>query len=273
MKFQSIVLPKKALSRSWLLRQADQRYDRFAILLGKLDPDYKIDYTRGKLSAYYALLANLSDRFPVFYTEEDTLELDDQEGWSVIDSADEFGIPIDLRGRDYSARFNDESHVAYAAAEWFTYYDRCIRPDCYEATLKNYVALCSITAELEPYVHMPYKHTAIGYQLKEPWSALNDLVNYCRNEIESFWLDNSHEDVIESGGSYPRWSIGEIRAIENEWRRIEPVYQRIEKLAKFIDARPKTRVPLMLDILSGGVHQQVMVRVNSKPLTEVFSEA
>jgi len=266
MKFATIALPKTAVRCSWLLRQADMRCNRFARLLARLDPAWPVEHARGRMAAYYGLLNYLSTLFPVF--EPWFEDPDDAPGWDAMYEAGEFGIPVNLYGRDYDERDRDDRHAAFAAVEWFVSEDRLRENPAYSAELECYPALKKIAHQVREFDTQHYEPASIapvrGQVWRPPWNGLPDLVRYCQMDTGLFWLDNSHLDVMESGGSYPPWSIGEIRALAREWERAKPVWQRIEALADYIDIDPRPRVPLLLWILSGDAEAKASMLVRKK---------
>lgn len=252
MKFKPIVLPKTALRRTWLLQQADERCNRFARLLAKLDPARIIHHARGRLSAYYTLLEYLDTLFPVFESEMESIE---DEGGDPLEYAWDFGIPCDLLGRNFEDRFDDSRHAALSAIEWMSVVHDNARPDAYECDLEKYPALKPIKRQLEEFRGGKFnpKWLKPGRNMTwlEPWEALPDLVRYVDQNTGNFWLDVSHVEISESGGAYPMWSIGEIRAIEREWQQAKPIWERIRLLLDYIDADPANRVWLLLGCLCG----------------------
>ena len=277
MKFQPIALPPTAVRCSWMLHQADLHCNRFARLLVKLDPKWPIEYKHGKLSAYYALIEYLSTQFPVF-----AQMFEDQGDGSEFDAlyeAEEYGIPVDLYGRDYDMRDGDEAHAAYAAVEWFASEDRLRGNDHYSAKISYYPALNKIAQALRGFEALHYDNTAINLTRDRTWSGLwvglPDLVQYCLCQTDLFFLDYSHLDVLESGGFFPRWSLGEIKALAKEWKKTEPVWKRIAALAAMIDAQPEHYVPLMLRVLSGDAAARQLIterkQKTGKTLAEVWS--
>jgi hypothetical protein len=277
MRFAPIVLPKTAVRCSWMLRQADLHCNRFARLLAKLDPKWPIKYTRGNLSAYYALLGYLETRFPVFESEFE--DPGDEPEWNALYEVEEFGIPVDFHGRDYNARDGDATHAAYAAVEWFASEDRLRDYDHYAAKISYYPALNKISQALRGFEQMHYDTSAINLTRDRTWSGLwvglPDLVKYCLCSTGLYFLDYSHLDVMEGGGYYPRWSVGEIKALAKEWNKAEPVWKRIKALAEMIDARPEYYVPLMLRVLSGEAEAKQLITKRKqragKTLAEVWN--
>jgi hypothetical protein len=252
-RFTPITLPKTAVRRSWLLNRADERINLFARLLAKLDPTRTINHVHGKMSAYFALLDYLGTLFPVFESE---FEIYEDEGENPVFVAIQMGIPADVRGRTYEDRFEQRTWAALSAIEWFrSSSEERRRPNSYESNLNDYPALKPIQRHLEEFRYSELVASALkpgrGREWIEPWNGLLDLVEYVDSNTGIFWLDVSHMDIDESGGSYPMWSIGEIRALAREWKKAEVVWERIKRLADYIDANPANRVWLLLAVLSG----------------------
>ncbi len=260
MKLASITLPKTAVRISWLLRQVDVRYGTFARLLSKLDPKFPIDYSKGSHSAYYALLKYLDTQFPTFDPVFE--QPDDEDDWDCLYEMEEFGIPVQFYGRDYDMREGDAAHAAFAAVEWFCAYDR--QHGHWSAEIEHWAALCKIGG-IKHFEKIPHKPDAIklgrGWTWAGVWAGLPDLVRYAQSETGMWFLDHSDLDVMESGGFYPRWSVGEVRAIASEWKRAKPVWERIKALADTIDADREQYVPLVLRVLSGDLEAREMVTI------------
>jgi hypothetical protein len=277
MRFAPIVLPNTAIRCSWMLRQADLHCNRFARLLAKLDPKWPIEYKHGNLSAYYALIKYLSTQFPVF--EQVFEDSYDRSEFDALYEAEEYGIPVDFYGRDYDMRDGDAAHAAYAAVEWFASEDRLRDYNHYAAKISYYPALNKIAQALRGFDALHYDNNAINLTRDRTWSGLwvglPDLVNYCLCSTGLYFLDYSHLDVLEGGGYYPRWSVGEIKALAKEWKKTEPVWKRIDALADMIDAKPEHYVPLMLRVLSGESDAKRLVterkQKSGKTLAEVWS--
>jgi hypothetical protein len=236
--------------KSWLIQQADIRCNWFARLLARLDPKWPVAQQMGRLSAYYALLRYLDEHcFPVFYPEFE--DWGDGPDFSPLDAAWEMGIPVDVCGREYDDRFGSH-HAAYSAVEWF-FANKSGYEGSHGQSLNNFPALKMLPiADLarQP-LNASFDRLGRGWQWRAPWEGLRDLVNYCTAATGHSILDYSHMDINESGGYYPRWSLGEIRAITAEWRRAKPKWERIMRLADYIDEQPLSRVPLMLRVLTG----------------------
>lgn len=269
-QFAPIKLPKPTWRRSWLADRADARCTLFARLLIKLCPTVQIK--PGRLGAYYQLLEHLETRFPVFVPEFDTY-YDDPEV-SPLDAAEEMGIPVDLFGRDYDDRSSDDHRVAIAALEWFMAYEHGQGHDGVD--LRDFPALKMLMIQMQRFVDAKtdpkWMRLGRGYEWRPEWAALPDLVKYVTGETGSFFLDNNHLDIAESNGLYPRWTIGEIRAIEREWQRTRPRWESIVMLAKYIDEKALERVPVMLGVLSGDVKARAQViRHKPKTLVEVWA--
>lgn len=253
-RFTPITLPRTALRRSWLLNRADQRINLFARLLAKLDPARTIHHTRGKMSSYFALLDYLGTLFPVFESE---FEMYEDEGEDPVFYAAQMGIPTDVHGCEYDDRFERRTWAALSAIEWFrSNSDERGRTDSYESNLNNYPALKPLQQHLQEFRGIDLAARALkpgrGREWIEPWNALPDLVKYVDSNTGIYWLDVSHMDIAESGGTYPMWTIGEIRALAREWQRAEVIWERIKRLADYIDANPANRVWLLLAVLSGN---------------------
>lgn len=271
MKFAPIALPKTAVRCSWLLRKADTHCNKFARILAKLDHTFPIDYSKGKLSAYYSLLRYLSTQFPTF--EPCIEDPEDGSQSDAMSEADEFGIPVEFYGRDYDMRDGDAAHAAYSAVEWFMADDRKRDNHYYGNDIEHHAGIAKIASHVRPfetqYFHLPSLHLKRGWKWVEPWNGLPDLVRYCTSETGLWFLDHSNLDVMEAGGFYPRWDLGEIKAIVREWKRAKPVWDRINALADHIDAQPEIGVPLMLRVLSGEAEAKLLVtaRKPTKPRT------
>jgi len=250
MKFTPITLPPTAVRRSWLLQQADTRCNAFARLLAKLDPKWPVEQAHGRLSAYYALLNYLDQRcFPVFFPEFE--DWSDEPNYTPIDSAFELGIPVDVHGREFDDRFG--SHlIAYAAVEWF-FANKSDYEGSHARDFHNYPALnlLPITEFASRPLVADFHRLGRSWAWRAPWDGLRDLVDYCTASTGNSILDYSHMDINESGGYYPRWSLGEIRGLTAEWRHGQPKWDRIDRLASYIDEQPLARVPLMLRVLTG----------------------
>jgi hypothetical protein len=255
MKFKPITLPTTALRRSWLIQRADERCNFFARLMAKLDPVWKVQYTHGRLSAYYSLLTYLDQNlFPVFESE---LEIYEDEGFDPLEYAQSCGIPTDLYGRDYESRFDDSRRAAFSAVEWFSMCSsEVMQPDSYTYNIDHYPALKPVKQHLLEFKGLPFQRRALkpgrDQVWIEPWAALPDLIKYVEQNTGLYWLDVSHEDMAESGSAYPMWSIGDIRALAREWQRAKVIWERIVRLVDYIDAQPADRLWLLLAVLSGN---------------------
>jgi hypothetical protein len=252
-RFTPVMLPKTAMRRSWIMNLADERINLFARLLAKLDPTRTINHARGKMSAYFALLDYLGTLFPVFESE---FEIYADEGEDPVLAAEQMGIPTDIMGREYDDRFERSTWAALSAVEWFqSNSEERHQPNSYKSNLDQYPALKPIQRYLEEFRTRDFVARALkpgrGREWIEPWNALPDLVKYVDSNTGIYWLDVSHMDISESGGSYPMWTIGEIRALAREWKQAEVVWERIKRLADYIDANPANRVWLLLAVLSG----------------------
>ena len=52
---------------------------------------------------------------------------------------------------------------------------------------------------------------------------------------------------------YPNWDADEIRALIDNWRECEPVYNGIKQLAAFIDVGGRERLELMARVIHGDL--------------------
>lgn len=86
-----------------------------------------------------------------------------------------------------------------------------------------------------------------GRRWQAPWHGLKDLYQFATHETGYGFLDVVH--IEEDGYSYPEWNADEIRALAHQWQNAKPVWERATDLRKYIDARPRERLPLLAGAL------------------------
>jgi len=201
---------------------------------------------------YLALLHHIEDKlFPIYYVDEDWLELNGEEGEDPILYLEQDGIPIRLMGVDpYFDGPNDIESPAVAACLCFRSWDGCHA----SMTPAVFDCLADVRDEFQfpdpfPIVAVNQVKTPRGRKWIGPWDGLRDLYAYCHSSTGSVFLDNAMSAHFE-GAENPRWDPDEIKGLARDWAYARPIVERINVMRDYLDERPVERVPLMARILS-----------------------
>lgn len=91
-----------------------------------------------------------------------------------------------------------------------------------------------------------------GRDFVSPWDGLPDLAAYCGGTVVrlSEWLTVNFEEQYESGNN-PAWDAAHIRFMAKDWAAAKPVWDRIDKLADYVEAKPLERLKLFDSALRG----------------------
>jgi len=74
-------------------------------------------------------------------------------------------------------------------------------------------------------------------ELPEPLDALPDLILMLDHNTDNAWLDVG-ELTLSEGGGYPQWHSADIAWLAEEWRRAEPILERIQRLLDWQNQTP-----------------------------------
>lgn len=268
--FPSIALPGPAYRRSYFAHELARLVSVFPSLLAQLAPDvYRALKDKSAMGCYGSLLRYIdANLFPIF----DTWILDVIEDLEIdpASEAEGFGIPVHVLGLD------DEDLVYNIGSPSITlaYYL------CWTSSYSGRPALDTLAAlEKFPEVRRQYQELFTvkhfhkpprGRRWTPPWDALKLLCDYSQNGTGYRWLDYSHIMVEEVGG-YPPWHIDEIRALAREWKRTQPVWERLKAIIEHVDARPTERLPLLGGALCG--EKQARLQISQPEHSKTLAEA
>lgn len=112
-----------------------------------------------------------------------------------------------------------------------------------------------------------------GRAWKSAWAAFQSAVEYVSSQTGWQWLDYGGDDEL---GDLPEWNMGEIRSLAADWKKCEPILDRITRFAKWVDADP-IRHSLLYDALAGERDALYAITEprpgRAKTLAEVFTHA
>lgn len=276
--FAAIALPGPAYRRSFFADAILRQTSTFVRLLCQLAPmRYARLQDKSPISVYWELIAYCNTLFPTFdlaLEAEDWGEGAEGEDYDEASAAEEFGIPIDLCGPDdYELAQGSSPSLGYIA-----YLVETDANDGDRLPLENMSdgmgeAWRHIRA-LKPFHARPVKsyHAPHGRQWAGDWQALTELVEYVQHKTGHLFLDNSNQEIAEMGESYAPWDIEHIRWYAQEWKRAQPVMQRIDALQKWIDGYPSERLPLLAAAITGDeeVRRQLSRPKKSKQLVDIW---
>lgn len=90
-----------------------------------------------------------------------------------------------------------------------------------------------------------------GRRWLEPWGSLQLLYLWTCSETGSMWLDVYPGIWNEDASTMAAWNVFEIEHLTQSWKAIKPLYQGIDALVRYVDARPRERLPLLAGALAG----------------------
>lgn len=111
-------------------------------------------------------------------------------------------------------------------------------------------ALVSIVRDGLPQDRPWLRESPAGRKWREPWQHCDMLVRWVQNSTGWGWLDETNL-YLEECMCYPPWDRDEIRALIDNWRECEPVFNGIKQLAAFIDEGGRERLDLMARVIHG----------------------
>lgn len=214
----------------------------FGALLRSLAPAEHARVRGGNPNAYAVALVRYIDRarlFPINAYLAYEIE-SGEHGW---DDLLDYGIPVVTFGCDWE--------------------DDAVMPDvavCLQMSRAEWLDDNSPTA-LDPYRELLARHLSTagkpprlprGRVWREPWDATGTLFEWATGTTGNRWLDYTG-DLLNDGG-LPRWNLGELRSLAADWARTEPVYKRLKRLHKFINAKPRATLPLLAGALAGDAN-------------------
>jgi hypothetical protein len=75
-------------------------------------------------------------------------------------------------------------------------------------------------------------------ELAEPLDALPDLILMLDHNTGNAWLDVGELSLSEGGG-YPQWNPDDVAWLAEEWRKAEPILDRIQGLLDWQNNTPE----------------------------------
>lgn len=66
-------------------------------------------------------------------------------------------------------------------------------------------------------------------ELPDPLNALPDLILMLDHNTGNVWLDVGELSLAEGGG-YPQWNADDVAWLAKEWRKAQPILDRIHQL-------------------------------------------
>lgn len=94
-------------------------------------------------------------------------------------------------------------------------------------------------------------------ELAEPLDALPDLILMLDHNTGNAWLDVGELSLSEGGG-YPQWSPDDVAWLAEEWRKAEPILDRIQRLLDWHNDVPEEiafKLTAVRDVLLDAYHQ------------------
>lgn len=273
----------KPLLRSWFVHRDgydDVGNPRVAIelrhLLTQLDPHAAPRARNASARLLYVeILKWCRQRFPIqeyiLYSVEE--EWDDEDAWGMFDV-----LPVEPRGFSYADEMPTALTICgllclwnvfageYAAATdllkkhpWLNAYKppEPVRTD----TSRNQY--------LSNYREPPAPPR--GRVWRKPWHALQDACEWVTARTGIAFLDYDQEMLDESGfDTYPRLTLDEIRACQEQWRDARAIIEHVNKLCDYVGNDPK-RMRLLADVLARKPYAlRQVTRPSSTTLAQTF---
>ena len=94
-------------------------------------------------------------------------------------------------------------------------------------------------------------------ELAEPLDALPDLILMLDHNTGNAWLDVGELSLSEGGG-YPQWNPDDVAWLAEEWRKAEPILDRIQRLLDLQNNTPEEiafKLTAVRDVLLEAYHQ------------------
>ena len=94
-------------------------------------------------------------------------------------------------------------------------------------------------------------------ELAEPLDALPDLILMLDHNTGNVWLDVGELSLSEGGG-YPQWNPDDVALLAEEWRKAEPILDRIHRLLDWQNDAPEEiafKLTVVRDVLLGAYHR------------------
>ena len=94
-------------------------------------------------------------------------------------------------------------------------------------------------------------------ELAEPLDALPDLILMLDHNTGNAWLDVGELSLSEGGG-YPQWESADIDWLAEEWRKAEPILDRIQRLLDWQNNAPEEiafKLTAVRDVLLDAYHR------------------
>lgn len=232
------VLPQVAYRRHWLYRSLIElgAAQRFMAILKAFAPAEAARVDRGHpATLYLAVLRAVGKLIPV----HDVAWLGEDAFFDEFDSlADSLhkGIPVYVFGwhPEHSTPALDLAAARMHGTSPKTSYE------LNEGTLLDWIMTWWKPGEGNPAGPIVPR----GRKLIGPWVGVGDVAAYVLAATDLPWLDVDFESQ-DYGGPGPNWSVGNIRAMTRDWQKTKPVWDRIVKLAQYVDAKPRQRMPLL----------------------------
>ena len=256
-----VLLPKTAYRKTFFARQiADYCGEwKFRRLLFDLAPETAQRVHPQIASAYYIALINHihSRMFPIHPAVFGGMR--DEEYLREITYA---GIPFELYGLDfyYDEIASPTLNLCYAINPNYEDEELPSPLDPYKAALERW---------LGPGKPLPVPYTSErwlprGRTWREPWNVVAYAFAYVGCETGNIFLDLSDGYVSEMGDDswMPEWNLEHLRWLEEEWKSARRILDGIKDLCKYVDAKPRERLPLLAGALCGDRQalDQVTVR-------------
>lgn len=93
-------------------------------------------------------------------------------------------------------------------------------------------------------------------ELPEPLNALPDLILMLDHNTGNAWLDVGELSLAEGGG-YPQWNADDVAWLAEEWRKAQPILDRIHQLLDWQNGSPDEvafKLTAVRDVLFDAYH-------------------
>lgn len=139
-----------------------------------------------------------------------------------------------------------------ALALLFTYWDKNRGEDPFTVTPREgYRVLYRYKSEVSnwlpgsPVVSLrTYMRAPRGRRYRKPWGNLYDFITCFIGATDNSFIDTTDLEQHEME-MFPRWQKDEIEALADAWRRAKPLLDRAHELRRFVDKKPRERLPLL----------------------------
>ena len=106
-------------------------------------------------------------------------------------------------------------------------------------------------------------------ELAEPLDALPDLILMLDHNTGNAWLDVGELSLSEGGG-YPQWNPDDVAWLAEEWRKAEPILDRIQRLLDWQNNTPEEiafKLTAVRDVLLDAYHRAQQAEESATEVT------